>query len=412
MYRVLVVLIALTGCGRVGFDGVAADALACNGGDRSMLDPDTGDCYIAFDTPTSWADAETACGVLDAHLSSPHSNAENTLVLAIQPARSWLGGTDAGHEDFFTWTSDEPLDYADWTTSEPNHGMEGCAQMIGASANGEWNEAECPLEYPFSCIRRAERPPQMLGAWGAGTVVQDSTLDEQDPAISPNGLELVFALQMPNGATSDLYVMTRTTRDAAWSAPTKMDINVAGSNQSEPRFSSDGLRLYFGSNAGSSYDVYYVDRERLDKPWGPRQALAQVNSSATIDKFITVCTGGYYLVVHAADAGALEHVYSGRLGVNAPDVEETMLENIGRTTSPLLMPDCKTAYITSSDGTNLDITVSTRTAVGAPWTPPATVDIDTPDPESDPAVTGDQREMYFVKKASINSSTGLFVTKR
>ncbi|HEY4059345.1 MAG TPA: lectin-like protein [Kofleriaceae bacterium] len=410
MARAIILLFALTGCGRISFDSAPPDGIACSGGDRSMVDTETGDCYIAFDTAASFTSAEQTCAGLDAHLSSPHSDRENALVLGVQPARSWMGGTDVGHEDFSTWTSDEAWDYANWTTSEPNHGIEGCAQMIPTTA--QWNEEDCAQAYPFSCIRRPEREPVTLGAWGTPTVVVDSAIDEQDPTISPNGLELVFSLQMPNGASSDLYVMTRTTRDDAWSAPVKMAINMAGTNQSEARFSSDGLRLYFGSNQGASYDVYYVERDRLGMPWGSRHALAEVNRDPDIDKFLSVCSGGYYLMVHAADGAALEHLYAGRLGSGMPEVEETMLENAGRTTSPQLMPDCKTAYITTSDTTTIDIKVSTRNAIGAPWSTPATLEIDTPTlDESDPAVTTDQREMYFVHKG-VNASTDLFVSRR
>jgi Tol biopolymer transport system component len=237
-----------------------------------------------------------------------------------------------------------------------------------------------------------------LGAWSAPVKLpgQSESIDEQDPALSHDGLELVYSLQ-PSNVEGQLYVRTRSSRDDPFGPPVPMDINLANTKQSEPRFSPDALRLYFGSNSGTSYGVFYVDRADRTSAWGPRNAVTGLDTPG-IDKWLSPCADGNYVVIHQPDVATPEHLSQGNLS----DFSETLATELNvagaRSTSPWLSPDCKTVYFTSGRLGSLDIFISHRDAVGQPWSAAEPVsEVAVPGLiESDSALTADQREMAMI----------------
>ena len=117
------------------------------------------------------------------------------------------------------------------------------------------------------------------------------------PGISTDGLMLFFASRRPGGSGSyDLWVTTRTTTDADWSAPENLGATVNSSAEEIfPSISADGLQLYFsewevsrpGGYGGS--DMWVTTRDTASDPWGtPVNLGPTVNSLAHDDApFIT-----------------------------------------------------------------------------------------------------------------------------
>ena len=112
------------------------------------------------------------------------------------------------------------------------------------------------------------------------------------PSISADGLQLFFSdweygTMIPGGVGStDTWMVTRETKDAAWSAPVNVGrpVNYTGGDIC-PNMSADGLSLYFASGAargGSGfYDLWVATRATTNDPWGqPVNLGPMVNSSA------------------------------------------------------------------------------------------------------------------------------------
>lgn len=100
----------------------------------------------------------------------------------------------------------------------------------------------------------------------------DSDLDDQGARLSPDERTVVFARARTNGST-DLYLATRASADAAFDAP--MLLGTVNSVNSEiwPTLSPDGLLLLFDSNrATQTFHVYISKRATADAAFGPPAA--------------------------------------------------------------------------------------------------------------------------------------------
>jgi hypothetical protein len=96
----------------------------------------------------------------------------------------------------------------------------------------------------------------------------NSLLDDGQPNVSQDGLELYFYSTRPGGiGAADLYVSTRGVAVDPWSVPANLGAVVNSSAaETRPSLSWDGLSLYFGSTrAGGegSSDIWVTIRQRL-----------------------------------------------------------------------------------------------------------------------------------------------------
>ena len=102
---------------------------------------------------------------------------------------------------------------------------------------------------------------------------------EIEPSISGDSLELYF------GYWDDynIYVCTRTSKDATWSSPVKVGSPVPSNDAWRPDISADGLSLYFaaiGIGGHGGDDIWVTTRATKDDPWSePVNLGPNVNSS-------------------------------------------------------------------------------------------------------------------------------------
>ncbi|XP_048861446.1 lectin-like isoform X1 [Brienomyrus brachyistius] len=117
-------------------------------------------CAKYFNTPSSFADAESACrqAASGGHLVSVHDEQTNADVLAIvleynpSSPRIWLGGQRFGQSNTFIWTDGSPWDFEKWVPDQPDNAgnHENCVEMNWKDL-GEWNDDWCIKRKPFIC---------------------------------------------------------------------------------------------------------------------------------------------------------------------------------------------------------------------------------------------------------------------
>ncbi|XP_066106813.1 low affinity immunoglobulin epsilon Fc receptor isoform X2 [Saccopteryx bilineata] len=100
-------------------------------------------CYYFGESAKKWIQARYTCSSLQGRLVSIHNQEEQDfLAKHINEKGSWIGLRDLNIEGEFVWMDENPLDYSNWQTGEPNNGGEGedCVMMLGS---GKWNDAFC-----------------------------------------------------------------------------------------------------------------------------------------------------------------------------------------------------------------------------------------------------------------------------
>ena len=208
-----------------------------------------------------------------------------------------------------------------------------------------------------------------LGAWGPPMkhpAASSPTLAEDDASLRGDGLEMVFAIaNAADGNLKDLYTTSRTSLADAWTPATLLSLSVTGASDETPRFSADGLTLYFASGrmgGAGNLDIYAVTRASLTGTWSAPSPVAGPNSAA-LEKWYTPCGTGYLVVVGG-------DIAEGTIGA-APTISTTLSDMATNETGPFLTPDCLTTYFASPRGAPpTKIYRATRTSTSAPWSTP------------------------------------------
>jgi hypothetical protein len=108
-----------------------------------------------------------------------------------------------------------------------------------------------------------ETPPASPGIFGEGII--NTSYSERDFALSPDGTEIFYTLQSPQGAFQTILYRKKD-QLGKWSQPEVA--SFAGHySDLEPAFTADGNKLFFSSNrplTGSEikdFDIWYVEKK-------------------------------------------------------------------------------------------------------------------------------------------------------
>ncbi|KHJ96109.1 lectin C-type domain protein [Oesophagostomum dentatum] len=122
----------------------------------------TDSCYKHF-LNAAFDQAEDVCKSIGGHLTSIHSEEENTFVLSLthmgveyknEKQLTWIGLMKSNTNNLWNWVDGSALDYVNWASDKPENltGIENCAQMYSDSLDKNpakdadfrrWNNVQC-----------------------------------------------------------------------------------------------------------------------------------------------------------------------------------------------------------------------------------------------------------------------------
>ena len=203
------------------------------------------------------------------------------------------------------------------------------------------------------------------------------------PSISADGCTLYFDSDRPGGYGDwDLYVATRKSRDDEWGPPVNLGA-MANSPYLEalPSISADGLSLYFNSNRPGgfgSYDLWMTTRATLSDVWGPPVNLGPTVNSSSSDLNPNLSSDGlslYFASWRPGGYGSIDLWVTTRATLSAPWRPPV---NLGPTVNgsswdyqPSISTDGLSLFFASEQRAGglgpVDIWVTTRATVSDPW---------------------------------------------
>ncbi|MBL7187468.1 MAG: PD40 domain-containing protein [Phycisphaerae bacterium] len=130
----------------------------------------------------------------------------------------------------------------------------------------------------------------------------NSTADEVEPAISPDGLELYFGFW----SDYDIRVCTRTSKDAQWSKPELLGPPIGGYHNVQAEVSADGLSLYYASQQPGGYggwDIWVSTRATTSDPWSEPINLGPTVNSTYGDTSPSISSDGLALFLVSTRPG-------------------------------------------------------------------------------------------------------------
>jgi hypothetical protein len=273
-----------------------------------------------------------------------------------------------------------------------------CKAELGAGARDN-PDAASPSDGPVLQSDAAVDSVVMLGPWGAPVAVPgaNSALAEDDATLSSNKLEMYFK-RTDAGPDNNLYMMTRASESAAWTAPVAVTaLNTTTANEESPRLSANDLTMYFGRGG----EIYKSIRTNTTSPWQAPTIVPTLNTTAN-EKWADVCDSGYAIVSRAV-TGQGQDLIEGTVTAGAT-TSLTALNSTSNEQGTLLTADCLRIYFQSDRAGTFDIYMSSRATTTSPWSAPTMLpDFNTTtSSEEDPWISTDQRTFVFVTNASGN----------
>jgi Tol biopolymer transport system component len=258
---------------------------------------------------------------------------------------------------------------------------------------------------------------QRFSDWSApvnlGSIV-NSAFNDQQPAVSPDGLSLYFVSNRPGGTGGglDLWVAQRDSLEDPWQAPVPLPspLNTAAS-ETPPSFAGAGHLLFFSSNRPGgcgSTDVWvsFRSNKRDDFGWQPPAHLGCGVNAAGGDE-------GAAFVEDDDEAGATLYFHSFRAGgAGAGDIWASTMNEDGTFNPPVnvfelnspandLKPTIQRGggeiIFNSARSGNFDLWIATRDEHSLVWSVPENLGptVNSAAGDNAPALSRDGRSLFF-----------------
>jgi hypothetical protein len=185
---------------------------------------------------------------------------------------------------------------------------------------------------------------------------------ETSSAISADGLTLWVGSDRPGGLGDlDIWMSTRPTRGAAWSAPVNLlSMNSADKDLPRPPGQHELVMPLASQRGGLAlYQTFLAPRANRSAPFGAPQAIPELafGDKSTVDAFLT--DDGLTLFFSSGLAGATADLYvAWRRSISEPFSIYEPLDDLNTTfdeRDPWLSPDGKLLFFTSDRGGLLNI---------------------------------------------------------
>ncbi|HMU09253.1 MAG TPA: hypothetical protein PKC54_04560 [Ferruginibacter sp.] len=157
------------------------------------------------------------------------------------------------------------------------------------------------------------RPPATPQLFAPGII--STGLGERDFAISPDGTQILYTLQSPQGVFQTILEINKQP-NGSWSKP--VIASFAGKHSDlEPAFSADGKKLFFSSNRPLSgteikdFDIWVVKKE--NGKWGEPENIGTPVNTAADEFYPSVAnSGNLYFTAAYKNAVGKEDIYIAR----------------------------------------------------------------------------------------------------
>ncbi len=243
-----------------------------------------------------------------------------------------------------------------------------------------------------------------LGAFSAPVKLTalNSAASDDDPSLTGDELEIYFASYRAGGpGPENIYRSTRSGPSAAWSPPQLVAELNSTSLDCTPRVSLDGLTITFASARSGSFELYVSTRATRSAPWSAPQPLASLGSSAD-DYGGSLSPSGLTLVFYSDRGGDLDLYVSKRATTGAAwgaPAELSELSTPHEEGGPQLDATEKVLFFFSTrpgGKGGRDLWMATRSSPGALFgTPTPILELNTAGEESDLWISTDLRRIYF-----------------
>jgi WD40-like Beta Propeller Repeat len=262
----------------------------------------------------------------------------------------------------------------------------------------------------------------------------NSVYDEGGPAISKDGLSLYFNSDRPGGfGNQDIWVSQRSREDEPWSPAQNLGptVNTAGL-EAIPAFSRDGHWMFFNSNRGGGFgqiDLWASYRAHVHDNFGwetPVNLGSNINT-AFIDagaSFLENDEGGpsvlFFVSTRPGGFGSFD-IYRSFVtddGTLGPAAFVPELSSPASDQRPSVRFDGLEIFLSSNRADTLgdmDLWVSTRDDLSAPWSPPVNLGsvVNTAAADNYPYIDARRQHLYFgSNRAGGLGGFDLYVTTR
>ena len=186
---------------------------------------------------------------------------------------------------------------------------------------------------------------------------------DQSPEVSPDGLELWFSSNRTGSTGADIYVTTRATRTAAWSAPTRVLALASTADDHSPSLSNDRLTILFDSTRNGSVRIFQATRTSLGATWSSPVQLSELDlpSFSSIDPFVS--DDGLTLFYGAGPGSPIDVYSTSRASVTSPfgaPQLHTELRARVNNTDVWLSADRRRIVFSAWSGTQFDLFLASR----------------------------------------------------
>lgn len=244
--------------------------------------------------------------------------------------------------------------------------------------------------------------------------VINSTFNDQQPAISKNGLSLYFTSNRPGGLGGfDIYVSQRSGVDEPWGSPANLGATFnSTTNEGNPALSRDEHSLFFQSDRPGGLgglDIWVSSRIDTHDvlAWQTPVNLTAVNSSAgeNSPSYFENESGLpqlYFASSRAGGLGGLDIFMSEQTsdGYFGPAVRIVELSSAGGDSRPSIRHNGLEIFLQSDRGGTtggLDLWVATRESTLANWSTPLNLGttVNTPFLDQNPYLSSDSETLFF-----------------